>query len=145
MANIHIRLEPGDITVDQAKFDVFARDPAGPIVKDLVRRGNNVESTARFDAPRRTGLLASTIRTQVDNSGRLPSVEVIAGRDGATPYTGYVVYGTRPHRILPIQNRKNAHLRFFSRAGTLVFSKGVNHPGTRADDFLQRALLRAQD
>jgi hypothetical protein len=144
MANIHIKVEPGTITVDQAKFDVWARDPNGPLLKDLVRRGNNVESTARFDAPRRTGLLASTIRTQTDFSGRLPSVEVIAGRDGATPYVGYVLNGTRAHIIRPIQNRPNAHLRFLA-GGRVVFAKQTFHPGTRADPFLQRALLRAAD
>lgn len=145
MADFRVRLEPGDITVDAARWRAYAKDPSGPIVRDLVRRANNVEASARFDAPRGTGLLASTIRTQMDFTGELPASEVIAGREGVTNYLGYVLNGTRPHEIAAIPNRPNPHLRYITRAGVVVFRRKVWHPGTRADPFLQRALLRAAD
>lgn len=52
------------------------------------------------------------------------------------PYAKYVVNGTRPHMISPMRGKA---LRFFIR-GQVVFSKGVRHPGTRPNRFLQKAL-----
>ena len=40
--------------------------------------------------------------------------------------------GTKPHRILP---RRAKMLRFVSRSGSIVFARGVNHPGTKAINF----------
>lgn len=140
---IRIRLTPGEVNVDRARWDAYARDPSGPILRDMIRRANNVEQSARFDAPRDTGTLAATLRTQVDFGGRLPAAKVIAGREGLTPYLGYVLNGTAPHVIEAKPTRPNPHLRFIARGGNVVFRRRVMHPGTRADDFLNRALYRA--
>lgn len=51
-------------------------------------------------------------------------------------YAGFVNDGTRPHQIRP----KNASVLRFTVGGRVVYAKVVNHPGTRARPFLDRAL-----
>lgn len=51
-------------------------------------------------------------------------------------YAGFVNDGTRPHVIRP---RRAKALRF-TVGGRVVFAKVVNHPGQRAQPFLDRAL-----
>lgn len=53
----------------------------------------------------------------------------------STPYAKFVEEGTRPH---PIEARRKAALRFV-QAGTLRFAKRVQHPGTKATHFMQKA------
>jgi hypothetical protein len=52
-------------------------------------------------------------------------------------YGQYVITGTRPHVIKP-KNKK--FLRFVVEGDKVVFTKLVNHPGTKANDFRQTAL-----
>jgi len=51
------------------------------------------------------------------------------------PHAVFVVFGTRPHRIVP-KNKKA--LRWVGPNG-FVFAKGVNHPGYKGDDYMLRA------
>lgn len=51
-------------------------------------------------------------------------------------YAGYVNDGTGPHVIRP---RTKQFLKF-KVGGRTVYAKVVNHPGTRANPFLDRAL-----
>lgn len=52
-------------------------------------------------------------------------------------YAAYVNDGTRPHVIRP--KRRGGRLRF-NVGGRVVYARVVNHPGTRARPFLDRAL-----
>ena len=47
-------------------------------------------------------------------------------------YAEYVTQGTRPHVILP---RKPGGVLVFESNGQTVFTRRVNHPGTKANDF----------
>ncbi len=73
---------------------------------------------------------------------------VPAEREGAgiygVAYADFVVGGTGPHRILPVQ-------RGFPRSGKALWWQGsahpvraVNHPGTAPNDFPRRAVAQAQ-
>lgn len=53
-------------------------------------------------------------------------------------YTPYIVDGTRPHTIVP---RSARVLHFRTAGGDEVFTRRVNHPGTRPNDFVRRAVL----
>lgn len=53
------------------------------------------------------------------------------------PAVHYVLNGTRAHLIRP---RRRKALRF-EVGGRVVFARLVRHPGTRANDFMFRALL----
>ncbi|PSK57995.1 hypothetical protein B0E38_01840 [Streptomyces sp. 111WW2] len=52
------------------------------------------------------------------------------------PKVRFVLDGTRPHLIRP---RRARALRF-TVGGDIVFAKLVRHPGTRANNFMGRAL-----
>lgn len=128
--------------IDPAAWARFTNDQRSPIRRDLDRRTMKVLDKARAECPRRTGKLAATGRKQPGLSGEYPYVDVTFGHESETPYLGYVLYGTSPHHIAPRNDRPNPHLRFVV-GGMVVFARGVNHPGTRANNFMMRALPAA--
>jgi hypothetical protein len=128
--------------VDDTRFQEFVNAPNEPIRRDLRRRANNVQAYQLRRVPRRTGKLAATSRKNEGLRALRPYVDVIIGREGETDYLGYVLYGTPAHVIRARPNRPNAALRFVS-GGSVVFARQVNHPGTRANPFVQDSIKEA--
>ena len=90
---------------------------------------------AFYGAPWKTGKLARSLVMEVDEKGEA-RIRALA------PYAKFVVEGTRPHKIYPV----NAScLVFKSAAGGLVFTRMVRHPGTKPNPFLTRALDKARE
>jgi len=142
MARVVIKSRRGG--VNDAQFARFVNDPDGPIRHELRRRGTLVQQYQIRHANRRTGRLVSTSRKRESLRGPLnPAIEVIIGKDGRTPYLGYILFGTHAHVIRAIPNRPNAHLRFVA-GGRVVFAKEVMHPGTRANNFVRDSLKMAR-
>lgn len=142
MARVVITRRSGK--VDAAAYARFVNDPDGPIRHELRRRGTLVQQYQIRRAPRRTGRLVSTSRKRETNRGPLrPAIEVLIGKEGLTPYLGYILFGTRAHVIRAIPNRPNAHLRFV-QGGQIRFAKEVMHPGTRANNFVRDSLKMAR-
>lgn len=54
----------------------------------------------------------------------------------SVPYADYVEKGTRPHKIEP----KHAGALHWEASGESVFARSVNHPGTKANPFVERAV-----
>lgn len=82
-----------------------------------------------------TGELARNIKPERTVVGRTgPESRVISG----TGHSVFVHEGTAPHIIRVKQ--PNKLMVFRQRAGQVVFTKLVKHPGTPANDFLLRAL-----
>lgn len=136
---VHVRLRSGGSRVDPGRVRQFINTEPG-VVRDLMRRADRAAAYQRANVGRKTGLLAGTIRTQLTTAKGGPAAQAIAGREGVTPYLGYHVFGTGPHVITP--NRAKA-LRFASGAG-VVFAARVNHPGNRANRFIQESLNAAR-
>jgi hypothetical protein len=128
--------------INAGLFSRFVNARNGPIRVDLDRRATNVQNFQLRKVPRRTGTLAATSRKRQGRAGLKPSVEVIIGKDGVTPYLGYVLFGTPAHEIRAIPNRPNAHLRF-TQAGGVRYAKVVWHPGTAANPFVGLSLPEA--
>lgn len=85
-----------------------------------------------------TGDLASQIRTSRSRSigGDLE------GQIVAVPKHAIMVHeGTIPHVIKP-RNPTGKLVFFWAKKGRVVSLNSVNHPGTRANQFLVRALVR---
>lgn len=105
---------------------------------DAKKRATKVLTVAKVEAPvGKTGELRDKIELERsrDTRGRwVTGWDVIS----KAPHTLYVIKGTRPHVITgkPL-------LAFFWKGQFRVFHH-VNHPGTRANNFLSRALRAAR-
>lgn len=134
--DVKIKAKPGSQDIDHAAIEALKY--GGGIQRDLHRRANNVANFQRFRVGVKTGELLSTIRVEDD----LPSVLVTAGRAGQTPQLGYQIYGTRRHVIRP-RNAGGMLVFFWDKVGYVVRFKKVNHPGTKANRFVQDSLRAA--
>ena len=118
--------------IDKKHIEAFLYRVAGEIVndaKDLAPIGpdrivNNTEIQG--------GNLQADIKVWDDNVSNL---EIEVGNSDLTPYAKFVHEGTRPHIIRPKNKRGLAN----KKTG-VFFGKKVNHPGTKANPYLQNAV-----
>jgi hypothetical protein len=110
-------------------------EPGGQVYRHVDDLAERVGEKARELAPRATGALANSIKVTYENN---------AGRGGSrwyivadTPYAKYVGKGTAPHPIVP---KNKTILKFPAKGGTIVYTPQVQHPGTKANNFMQEAL-----
>ena len=101
--------------------------------KELREASRQVVNRAKVLVPVRTGRLRSSIRAEPPRIFSLRG-SVTVGSD--LEYAAMVNDGTRPHVIRP----RNAKVLRFTVGGQVVFARVVNHPGTKARPFLDRAL-----
>lgn len=106
---------------------------------DAKKRATKVLAAAVAEAPSKTGELRRGLRMSQsrDTRGRWSTgYDVIS----TAPHTMFVIKGTRPHKITG-----NPLLGFFwPKVGSFVVFHSVNHPGTRPNNFLSRALRKAR-
>jgi Bacteriophage HK97-gp10, putative tail-component len=88
-------------------------------------------AAAKREAPVKSGRLRRSVSYQAGGRGRY----VVSP---AVPYAGMVHSGTRPHTIVPTRKRA----LFWRGARHPV--KRVNHPGTRGNPYMTRALERSR-
>jgi bacteriophage HK97-gp10 putative tail-component len=93
-----------------------------------------VVNRAKVLAPVNTGRLRSSIRA---GQPRIFSLRGSLTVGSDLEYAAMVNDGTRRHFIRP---KNGQFLRFRGRDGSIVFARVVDHPGTRANPFLDRAL-----
>ncbi|MET7809746.1 hypothetical protein ABZT26_02665 [Streptomyces sp. NPDC005395] len=125
-------------------MSVEVRIDAGKIARLLRARGGiahrrmstRTERVARIAADEAPGSMGDYISWKV--------VEAPRGLQGVIvcdhPAVKFVLDGTRPHVIRP---RRVQALRFPYR-GRTVFAAVVHHPGTRANNFMARALRQGR-
>lgn len=99
--------------------------PSSPVMQELIRKARRVQRNARRMAP---GKMGRKVRAVV--VGRHVRVE------SNHPATMFVIKGTRPHQIHP----RTRQVLKFSVKGRTVFARVVNHPGTKPNDFMTKAL-----
>lgn len=121
------------VTLDQGKLARLLRARGSLARRNLQKRVDKVADYAREEAP--PGMVRY-ISTEV--------IETPRGLQGIIwcdhPKVRFVLDGTRPHIIVP---RRAKALRFIV-GGDVVFTRRVRHPGTRANNFLGRALRRGR-
>ena len=132
--------------LNRAGISAMLSSPNGAVAKDLFRRGKKVETKAKQNLsrnPRRidTGLLRSSINTQLISLGGKPAVRV-----GTNVYyalwvhDGTGIYGPRGAPIKP----KTAHaLSWKVKGGKKVFARSVK--GMQKNPFLKDAVNAAKD
>jgi hypothetical protein len=128
-------------SVNTGEYDKYVNDMRDPIRLDLAKRANKLLAEATKRCPVNTGLLRSTGRKNDGLDGEKPYTDVIFGQDGITDYLGYVLNGTPAHMIYP-HPRPNGRLRFVV-GGTIIYAREVHHPGTRANNFLEKSIPAA--
>jgi len=101
--------------------------PGGDVGRYMIGLGVAVAGVARGLAPRVTGNLQGSIGSSQFISPGGPGAEVVA----TASYAIFVHEGTGPH---PIEG--NPILRFPSKAGVIVYTPRVDHPGTTGQPFL---------
>lgn len=126
-------------------FRYVGHRPNDTRIRELIRRSGDLDArsarvltAARQQVGVRSGVLLASLRREFGPDGTW--VDVVAGVDGLTPYTGYHLFGTEPHIIRP---RRRKALRFVAGGG-VVFAAKVSHPGTAANPFLTNALTAAR-
>lgn len=87
------------------------------------------------NTPQKTGQLRRGNQSEVVASGDYGRVF------NQVPYANYVHGGTRPHVIRP---RSPGGVLAFKIGGQMVFTKRVNHPGTKANPFYDRAIEQSE-
>jgi hypothetical protein len=126
--------------VDHVALRHLFVDHDGPVGIDLDGRSWRVLQRARVLVGKRSRRLLGTGRRSRGRTTFGPYHDVTFGRPGLTPYLGYHMDGTGAHVIRP---RRRKALRFVS-GGQIVFARKVQHPGTKANRFLVRALDAAR-
>lgn len=120
--------------LDRGRIERMLRLPGGLVYRNMERRMRRVEAEAIRRAP---GSMKQGIRVSI---GRGPGGEFRGTVRSTHPASIYVLNDTRPHRIFP--RRPGGVLRF-TVGGRVVYARFVNHPGTKAQPFLQEALRAA--
>ena len=119
-----------DVSTRGLEFDEVAEILSKDLKRKLVERLAEVAySEAFYGAPWKTGKLARSIVKEIDEDGE-------AWIRALAPHAVYVIKGTAPHEIRPV----NASVLAFKAAGgDMVFTRLVRHPGTKPNPFMQRA------
>ena len=127
----------------QAELLAYPAKVEAKVVRQSLAAGARVvRDAAKADVPRRSGLLAQSIRvkTKVKNGRAVAGVRV-GNRKTGVFYAHMVLGGTKAHTI---RAKKSKGLSLF---GGLLRRK-VQHPGAKANNFMERsktAIPRALD
>ena len=101
-----------------------------------LRLRRRMEQFAYAEAPKDTGRYSRAITGRDISSGNVAGFEMLS----PYPLSRFILGGTRPHTIVP---RRARMLRFYwPKVGRVVFARSVQHPGTQANQFYRRALIR---
>lgn len=119
---------PVKFVENKAGLDYVLKNPAGPVGRDLARRGARVAAGARAQVGVKTGALRASIHMRHMRDSRGQYVRIGSNLHYARMHHD----GTAPHLIKP--NRKSM-LKFQSK-GQTIFTHLVNHPGTKPNRYL---------
>jgi len=149
---IKLTIQPVVDRMNRAQRALWAQSKES--VKQLSQRWVSI---AQEEAPKKTGDFAQSIRAQIYETKN--PIALGFRTYMRQPLGNWIIYGTKPHIIRP--RNKNA-LHFFwpkigkyvvvpkgggfkthEQGGKLWVGKGyVNHPGTKPNDFVYRAIAR---
>lgn len=114
------------ISFDLPDFSLVLKNATAQTLQEA---GFKVEDEAKKTAPVDSGYYRNNIGFDGKN-------KVIANAS----YSADIEYGTKPHVIQP----KNANALHFQSDGQDVFTKKVNHPGTKPNPVMRNAAHKVQ-
>lgn len=127
-----------EVRIDQGAIRRLLRSRSGPAYRKLSARTERVAGIAEEEAP---GHMGEFIRWRVEEGPK--GLQGVITCDH--PAVILVLKGTRPHPITPrrdrsARNRRRPAMLRFEIGGEVFYRRRVFHPGTRANDFMGRAL-----
>jgi HK97 gp10 family phage protein len=137
---ISITIESAEMNKFFNQMKKFSEKKQAEIKKEVARTTYAIEGEAKLNAPVDRGLLRNRITSTIRNNEITGRVEVKSN------YGVFVHEGTKPHLIQPRNKKILAWSpRKFSAKGrkiktNIIFAKLVNHPGTKANPFLRKAV-----
>lgn len=114
------------LSINPQAAGALARKGAAIRVREITER---TAVQARILAP---GTMKQKIRPIVTGGSNPLGIVMVEH-----PAASFVLQGTNPHKIYP--RKPNGVLRF-TAGGQVVFARYVNHPGTKPNNFLLKAL-----
>lgn len=117
------------LTIDRRKLQQVAGRGAGTKVVAITTK------TAALAATLAPGSMKQAIRPIISGTKNAPFGIVMVDH----PAAPYVLNGTKPHVILP----RNKKVLRFTVGGNVVYARRVDHPGTKPNNFLMKAMLMA--
>ena len=140
------------VVMNPQALQALLESPNGPIVRDLIRRGNRVKQRAQelvgvaqldpYSAARRgrrPGTLRDSIVMRITRGGKWGTTAIVGTNDRIALWHHE---GTVPHVIVP--RRARFLVFYWPRVGRVVYAKRVRHPGTQPNRFLVNALPAAR-
>lgn len=118
-----------NIRISDTRTRQMLRGRTGPVMTDLDRRGKRVLRRARQLAP-------GKMKNQLSVNTQSGHVRV----ESRHPATLYVIKGTKRHSIRKGKVWRGRKMLRFVKGGRVVFARWVKHPGTKANNFLAKAL-----
>lgn len=125
------------IRIESSKVRGLMTDPNGPVGRDNFRRATNVQTAARRQVGVRSGLLRRSIVKRGPTVNTKGGLTTTVGSD--SDYALLHHEGTRPHEIVPA----SAKVLHFKVGGVDIFTRHVNHPGTKPNHYLTDNLKEA--
>lgn len=132
----------------QKKLSTANEELIKTTTKEFQRFGKALQEEARKEAPVQEGKVAQSIRYMVRGQNT-PDVtlELTAGsKDRPEVIIRTILFGSKPHEIRPknpggvLVFRAGVGGGRKGNAGELIFVKHVNHPGTKPNNFIERAF-----
>ena len=120
------------IVWDYPKLDKLLNSPRGQVGAYLFVKGAKIREKARAQVGVDTGALKASIHVRQGRRGPGQYVEV------GSPLSHALMHheGTKPHVIMP----KRASVLRFAAGGRIVYTRKVNHPGTKPNRYLTDQL-----
>lgn len=122
----------------QAELLAYPAKVEQRVVRNSLAAGARViRDTAKSEVPRRSGKLAQTIRVKTKaRQGEVTAGVRVGNVKQGVFYTHFVLGGTKAHSIVA---KRGKGLAIGARGGAVVPRRSVQHPGAKANNFMERA------
>lgn len=134
---IELNYQLTNVSWYKAPLDYLLNNPAGPVGRDLVKRGQKVLNAARMQVGVDTGRLKASLKMNHERDSRGQFVRVGSKLNYALMHHE----GTRPHIIVP----KRSQVMVFNKGSQVIYATTVRHPGTKANRYLKDNLYLVKD
>lgn len=131
---INISIDSRELNRFISDIDKYSESKQNAIKKEVARATYSIQENAKLNAPVKKGFLRNKIDAIIKNASLTGQIIV------KVSYGIFVHEGTKPHIIRPKLKKMLAWRSGGGRGKGFIFAKIVNHPGTKANPFLSKAV-----